>query len=132
LKQLYPTQLLYLHKRVIEVSGGTQGVRDHGLLESAIYRPQASFGGQDLYLDLFSKAAALGASLIRNQPFVDANKRTGFEAMRLLLRVNGQDLRACEDEKFDFVLRIATDKEFDEPTITEWLKARSAPVKRWR
>jgi len=59
-KYLYPKQVLYLYQQVIQRSGGTLGLRDEGVLESAVYRPQASFGGQDLYPDLFSKAAALG------------------------------------------------------------------------
>lgn len=122
---LYPNQVLYLHKRVLEVSGGAQGVRDLGLLESAVYRPQATFGGADLYPDLFSKAAALGHSLIKNQPFLDGNKRTGFESMRLMLRMNGFDLRAAEDQKFDFVLKISSDPETDEHRIADWLKEHS-------
>ena len=119
---LYPNQILFLHKRVIEASGGAHGVRDQGLLESAVYRPQASFGGADLYPDLFAKAAALGHSIIKNHPFVDGNKRTGFEAMRLFLRMNGFDVRASEDRKFDFVMKIASDPETDENAVAEWLR----------
>ena len=122
---LYPNQVLFLHKRVIEVSGGSHGVRDEGLLESAVYRPQASFGGSDLYPDVFSKAAAMGHSIIKNHPFVDGNKRTGFESMRLFLRMNGYDVRASEDQKFDFVLKIASDPETDEHRIGEWLERHS-------
>ncbi len=122
---LFPTQILFLHKRIIEVSGGAQGVRDRGLLESAVYRPQASFGGADLYPDLFSKAAALGHSIIKNHPFVDGNKRTGFESMRLFLRMNGADLRADEDRNFDFVLKIASGPGLDEHDIADWLRQHS-------
>lgn len=86
MRYLYPKQILYLHQEIMERSEGSAGVRDQGLLESAVYRPQAAFGGEDLYPDLFSKAAVLGHSIIKNHPFVDGNKRTGFEAMRLLLR----------------------------------------------
>lgn len=123
---LYPHQVLYLHKRVVEVSGGSPGVRDQGMLESAIYRPQASFGGADLYPDLFAKAGALGHSIIRNHPFIDGNKRTGFEAMRLMLRMNGWDVKAEEYEKFSFVMQVASDHSMDEHHIAEWLKARSS------
>ena len=125
---LYPNQILYLHKRVIEVSGGSAGVRDQGLLESAVYRPQASFGGADLYPDVFAKAAALGRSLIKNHPFVDGNKRTGYEAMRLFLRLNAHDLRAPEDEAFEFVLKVASDPETDDVAVADWLKSRSQAV----
>jgi death-on-curing protein len=108
----------------MERSGGSAGVRDQGLLESAVYRPQASFGGEDLYPDLFSKAAALGHSIIKNHPFVDGNKRPGFEAMRLMLRLNGYDVQASLDAKFNFVLAIAEGK-FKEQAIADWLKHHS-------
>ena len=99
-------------------------MRDQELLESAVYRPQASFGGEDLYPDLFSKAAALGHSIIKNHPFVDGNKRPGFEAMRLMLRQNGYDIRASVDTKFNFVLAIAEGK-IKEQAIADWLKHHS-------
>ncbi|MBI3297888.1 MAG: type II toxin-antitoxin system death-on-curing family toxin [Elusimicrobia bacterium] len=123
---LYPHQVLYLHKRVVETSGGSPGVRDQGLLESAVYRPQASFGGADLYPDLFAKAAALGHSIISNHPFIDGNKRTGFEAMRLMLRINGWDVKAAEDEKYALVIKAASNSAVDEHRVAEWLKAHSA------
>ncbi len=126
MKYLYPKQLLYLYQRIIEESGGTVGLRDEGLFESAVYRPQASFGGRDLYPDLFSKAAALGHSLIANHPFVDGNKRLGFEAMRLMLRLNGHDLRASTEAKFDVVIAIASGK-LKEHGIAEWLKTHAVP-----
>ncbi|MBI4489865.1 MAG: type II toxin-antitoxin system death-on-curing family toxin [Deltaproteobacteria bacterium] len=124
MRYLYPKQVLYLHQEITERSGGSSGVRDHGLLESAVYRPQASFGGEDLYPDLFSKAAALGHSIIKNHPFVDGNKRTGFEAMRLMLRLNGYDIQASLNAKFDFVLAIA-EGNLKEQAIADWLKQRS-------
>ena len=124
MRYLYPKQVLYLHQEIMERSGGSAGVRDQGLLESAVYRPQASFGGEDLYPNLFSKAAALGHSIIKNHPFVDGNKRTGFEAMRLTLRFNGYDIRASVNVKFNFVLAIA-EGELKEQAIADWLKDHS-------
>ena len=126
MKYLYPKQVLYLYQQIIQQSGGTVGLRDRGLLESAVYRPQASFGGQDLYPDLFSKAAALGHSIISNHPFVDGNKRVGFEAMRLMLRLNGCDLRAPFEATYDFVIEIAKGK-LTEQAIADWLKRHSRP-----
>lgn len=126
MKYLYPKQILYLYQQIIQQSGGTVGLRDEGLLESAVYRPQASFGGSDLYPDLFSKAAALGHSLISNHPFVDGNKRVGFEAMRLMLRLNGYDTYASLETKFGFVIRIAEGK-LTEQGIADWLKTHSRP-----
>ena len=129
MKYLYPKQLLYLYQRIIEQTGGTIGLRDQGLLESAAYRPQATFGGQDLYPDLFSKAAALGHSLISNHPFVDGNKRVGFEAMRLMLRLNGSDVHASLETTYEFVLDIAKGK-LTEQGIADWLKRHSRPSRK--
>ena len=125
---LYPKQILYLYQRISRQSGGSVGLRDEGLLESAVYRPQASFGGQDLYPDLFSKTAALGHSIISNHPFVDGNKRVGFEAMRLMLRVNGADIHASLEAKYDFVMEIAKGK-LSEQAIADWLKRHSRPYR---
>lgn len=77
---------------MIDKTGGSHGVRDLGLLESAVMRPKATFGGEELYSDVFSKAAALMHSLIRNHPFVDGNKRTGIAAAGLFLAQNGVQL----------------------------------------
>ena len=128
MKYLYPKQISYLHQQIIAVSGGSGSVRDEGLLESAVYRPQATFGGQDLYPDLFSKAAALGHSIIQNHPFVDGNKRVGFEAMRLMLRLNGYDLKSTLNEKFKFVMGIAQGKS-TEQSIADWLKHHGRHIK---
>jgi death-on-curing protein len=73
--------ILNLHQFSIQKYGGSDGLRDSGLLESAIARPFQSFGGEDLYPSIFEKAAALGESLIINHPFIDGNKRTGTVAM---------------------------------------------------
>ncbi len=124
---LYPNQIVYLHQRIVATSGGSAGLRSKNLLESAVYRPQATFGGQDLYPDLFIKAAVLGHSIVQNHPFIDGNKRIGFEAMRLMLRLNGHDVRAGVNEKFNFVMAIA-EKKIDEHQIAEWLKKHSRPL----
>ena len=129
MRYLYPKQVLYLYQQIMRQSGGTVGLRDKGLLESAVYRPQATFGGQDLYPDLFSKAAALGHLLISNHPFVDGNRRIGLEAMRLMLRLNGYDLRASLEAKYDFVIEIATSKR-TEQEMADWLKHHSRRYRR--
>ena len=129
MKYLYPKQVLYLYQQIIQRSGGTLGLRDEGLLESAVYRPQASFGGQDLYPDLFSKAAALGHSLILNHPFVDGNKRLGFEAMLLMLRLNGYDVHVSPATAFDVVVKVAKGA-LSEQAIADWLKQHSQPYKK--
>jgi len=114
-------QVLAIHSKVIEQAGGSRVIRNTGLVDSAVARPQATFGGKDLYPDIFSKAACLGHSLIRNHPFVDGNKRTGYMSMRLFLNINGYDIKAPEDEKYKLVIEIA-EKKRDERSIAEWLK----------
>ncbi len=113
--------ILNLHKLSIEKYGGSHGLRDSGLLESAIARPFQSFGGEDLYPSIFEKVAALGESLIINHPFIDGNKRTGTVAMIALLEENGLRLSADENDLYNFVISISTgEKKFEE--IVEWLK----------
>ena len=129
MKYLYPRQVIYLYQQIIQQTGGAAGLLDEGLLDSAVYRPQASFGGQDLYPDLFSKAAALGHSIISNHPFVDGNKRVGFEAMRLMLRLNGYDVHASLETKYAFVMNIAKGQ-LTEQAIADWLKQHSQPHKK--
>ncbi len=80
MQSLTLAEVLFLHKRHIEISGGAHGLRDQGALESALAQPEMTFGGQDLYPTLIEKASALGFSLICNHPFVDGNKRVGFAA----------------------------------------------------
>ena len=128
MKYLYPKQVLHLYQAIVTQSGGTVGLRDEGLLESAVYRPQATFGGHDLYPDLWTKAAVLGHSLIMNHPFIDGNKRVGFEAMRLMLRLNGCDIRASVDAKYEFVMAVTAGK-LTEQGIADWLKQHSCPYR---
>lgn len=121
MRYLYPNQILFLHQKILEHSGGSPGVRDQGLLESAIYRPQATFGGEDLYPSLVSKVAALTYSLVKNHPFVDGNKRTAYEAMRLTLLLNGYDILATEQEKFNVMMRLA-ESHLNEDSFALWLQ----------
>lgn len=90
-----------------EVMGGRHALRDRGLLESAVARPQASALGADAYPDLVSKAAALLHSLVLNHAFVDGNKRTAVLATLVFLDLNGYAIRWEQREALDFVLRLA-------------------------
>jgi death-on-curing protein len=98
-------------------------VGDYGLLESALARPRASVFGQDAYPDLHLKAAALFQSLARNHALVDGNKRLAWTACRTLLAINGQWISASEDERFDFVIAVATGAEADVDHIAEQLRS---------
>jgi death-on-curing protein len=110
-----------IHDILIEKFGGGKGIRDKGLLESAINRPFQTFDGQDLYPDPVDKAAAIFESIITNHPFVDGNKRTAYVLMRLILKSNNLDIRLGQNEKYDFVIRSASGQvSFDK--IRAWIK----------
>jgi death-on-curing family protein len=114
-------QVLFIHARLITETSGSHGVRDLSMLLSAIGRPQASFDNQDLYPDIFNKAAALLDSLIRNHPFVDGNKRTGIVAAGLCLQINGYRLTAPDTKLETFTLEVArAQKNIDE--IAAWFR----------
>lgn len=117
-------QILWIHCRVIEETGGSHGVRDEGLLRSALARPSASFGGQDLYPSLFEKAAALLESILRNHPFVDGNKRAAWEGMDVLLDLNGYRLNCTTQQGFDLAMHIIAHRVTIEG-IAQWLSQRS-------
>ncbi len=123
-KYLSLEQVLVAHAALIKRYGGSQGIRDRGLLESAVFRPQASAFGQEAYPDLFEKCAVLGYSIIQNHPFVDGNKRTGFAAMHLMLLINGYDLTSTTDEEVTLTEAIASRK-MHEPEVAIWLKEHS-------
>jgi death-on-curing protein len=92
---------------LIDKFGGTSGVRDKNLLESALARPYQTFDKKELYKSPVEKASALIESIITNHPFIDGNKRFGYMAMRLLLLESGLDIKSTEDNKYEFVISIA-------------------------
>lgn len=100
-------QVLRIHVRQIRAFGGARGLRDAGALESAVARPRATFGGEDLYADLAAKAGALMHSLLMNHPFVDGNKRVGAMAAELFLEANGHDLEATDEELVKLTWEVA-------------------------
>jgi death-on-curing protein len=97
-------------------------VGDYGLLQSALARPRASVFGEDAYPDLHRKAAALLHSLARNHALVDGNKRLAWTACRTFLAINGQWISAPEDDRFEFVIRVATSALPDLDKIAEQLR----------
>jgi death on curing protein len=92
---------------LIDKFGGTSGLRDRNMLESALMRPYQTFDGKELYDSPEKKAAAIIESLVTNHPFIDGNKRFGYVAMRLLLMESGLDINATQQEKYIFVINIA-------------------------
>lgn len=119
-------RVLILHHRIIEKTGGSHGVHDLGLLESAVARPQSTYGGEDLYDGLFSKAAALLESLARNHPFVDGNKRTAIAAASLFLRINGRRVFTSNGELEDYAVYVVVSNPGVE-SIARWLEEKSRP-----
>lgn len=118
-------QVLYLHDELLRETGGSEGVRDQGLLASALARPGATFGGQDLYPTLPEKAAALMHSLVGNHPFVDGNKRVAIATAELFLQVNGHMLTADNDALFDFTMACAA-SQLGMEEIRIWIEQHTA------
>lgn len=101
-----------MHVRGIEVFGGSHGIRDHGLLESAVMAPRATYGGTVLHPTLATMAAALGYGLAKNHPFVDGNKRVAAMATLAMLRLNGFRLQLPQQQGADLFIRVAEDAAF--------------------
>lgn len=106
-KFLSVDDVLRLHTDQIDSFGGSQGVRDQGLLESALAQPQASFGGELLHPTIQEQAAAYFYHLAMNHPFIDGNKRTAFAVMETFLRLNGYSLNLTDDQAYNFVMQVA-------------------------
>lgn len=119
-------EVLALHSLVIEESGGSHGVREMALLESALGAPQQTFGGEALHADVFAQAAALLRSIALNHPFVDGNKRSAFMATFVFLQLNGQDFAAPESEVVEYMVRVAAQKPPLE-AIADWLRSCCGP-----
>ena len=108
MRVLSKRQVLMLHAALIAESGGCDGIRDEGLLDSAINTPLQTFAGKDLYPTVLEKAARLGFGLIRNHPFVDGNKRIGTHAMLVFLEINNISLSYDDEELISTILSVAS------------------------
>ncbi len=109
--KLTVNDIIILHEKIIDKTGGIRGVRDTGLLEMAVSSPFASFGGEDLYKTLEEKAQQLCNSLIRGHPFLDGNKRIGVLAMLIFMNLNKKELNFTNEEIVNFALKIAKGNE---------------------
>ncbi len=101
-------EVLYFHHAQMEQFGGSMGVRDPGLLESALAQPCASFGGEYLHRGVFEMAAAYLYHIVQNHPFVDGNKRVGLESALAFLALNGVEIDAPDDDLESLVLAVAS------------------------
>ena len=122
MRYLTVDEVLELHRLAIQQSGGSGGVRDPGLIESAVAQPEMTFDGRELYPTLADKAAALGYSLVMNHPFVDGNKRVGHAAMEVFLVLNGHELAAEVDEQERVILGVAAGT-ISREEFTAWVRA---------
>ncbi len=109
--------VLALHADQVERFGGSQGLRDAGLLEAALFRPQTGY-----YNDVIEEAAALWESLAQNHPFIDGNKRTAFAATYTFLAINGFALRAAANETYAFIAELYETHSFDFAALAAWLR----------
>ena len=121
IRYLLPEQVLFIHSRLVQSAGGAHGILDLSMLLSALGRPQTTFEGNDLYGDLFSKAASLLDSLIRDRPFVDGNKRTAIASTALFMQLNGYSLVVPNEEMARFILACAQSKVTLEE-ISAWMR----------
>lgn len=117
---LTKSQILSMHKMLIKETGGLYGVRDEGLLDSAINSPFQRFNNQDLFPTIQQKAARLGYGIIKNHAFIDGNKRIGTHTMLVFLSLNGIELEYTQEELYTTILDLAGSK-LDLDSLTEWI-----------
>ncbi|HEX8834417.1 MAG TPA: type II toxin-antitoxin system death-on-curing family toxin [Abditibacteriaceae bacterium] len=127
MKYLSVAQVMRLHEIIVEASGGSAGLRDRNILESAVAQPRMGFGGSDLYPTPAQKAAVLGFALVSNHAFVDGNKRIGYEAMVVFLEVNGYTFNVDTDTAELAVLGLAARK-VDRQDWTQWVSEHLEPL----
>ncbi len=115
-------EVLRIHELLIDAFGGAKGVRDAGLVESVLLRPQTGY-----YADLVEEAAALWESLAMNHGFIDGNKRVAYACVELFLQMNGLDSTASNDELEHFIYSNLEASTFRKDVIDAWLRQRTAP-----
>lgn len=118
--RLTKEQVLLLHAQLIKDTGGSSGIRDNGLLDSALESPFQSFDGEELYPSIQSKAARLCYGLVKNHAMIDGNKRIGVHTMLVFLAVNGYELEYTQKELSDLILDVADGKKGYE-NILSWI-----------
>lgn len=116
-------EVLRMHELLIDAFGGAEGVRDMGLIESALLRPQTGY-----YADLLEEAAALWESMAMNHGFVDGNKRVAFACVDLFLQLNDVDIVAGNDEIETFIYRNLEAGSFKKDALEQWLREHTQPL----
>ena len=118
--RLSKEQVILLHQRLIETTGGSTGIRDEGMLESALSNPFQSFGDVELYPSIQAKAAQLCFGIVKNHPMIDGNKRLGTHVMLVFMALNGYELLYTQQELSNTILDLAAGKIRFE-TILQWI-----------
>lgn len=119
-------EVVALHRAIRAATGGAEGIRDLGALESALAQPKATFDGTDLYPTVVDKASALAYGLAMNHPFIDGNKRIAHAAMAVFLDLNGLAIEATVDEQEQLMLKLAAG-DVSRLGLTTWLESRVSP-----
>lgn len=118
--RLSKEQVILLHKRLIETTGGSDGIRDIGMLDSALANPFQSFENKELYPSVQAKAAQLCFGIVKNHPMIDGNKRLGAHVMLVFLALNGYELVYTQQELSVVILDLASGK-MDADDILQWI-----------
>lgn len=118
--RLSKEQVLLMHERLIEATGGSIGIRDEGMLDSALSNPFQSFAGEELYPSVQAKAARLCYGVVKNHPMVDGNKRIGAHVMLVFLMLNGYELSYTQQELSETILDLASGS-LNADDIQQWL-----------
>ncbi len=118
--------VIAIHSRQLEQHGGRKGIRDEGLLESAIFRPKNQFNYSNP--TIFELAPAYGYGLTNNHPFIDGNKRTSYIVMRTFLQLNGYNLQASAMDKYETWIRLANNQ-INEAELASWIEEKSVKTK---
>lgn len=117
--------VIAIHRRQLAEHGGTDGIRDRGLLESALFRPKNQLAYSNP--TIFDLAAAYGYGIVKNHPFIDGNKRTSYVVTRTFLKLNSYDLQLSAPEKYDFWIRLA-DSLITEIELARWIQEKSIEI----
>jgi len=120
MKKLTKEQVFMLHRELINAHGGSDGLRDEALLDSALAAPFQTFGGQYVYPTIQQRAVRLGFGLLMNHPFIDGNKRIGAHVMLTVLTMNGIELQHTQKELYETIIKVAaSEASFEE--LLNWV-----------
>jgi death-on-curing protein len=121
--------VLTIHADLLQRYGGQPGLRDRGLLESALAQPRMTVGGKEVHKTLFEKTAAYGYHICNNHPFIDGNKRVAFVLMDVFLQKNGWEITAAEEDAYSMMMSLASGN-LSKVQLASWLKEHSARLAR--